>query len=457
MSTGLKVPNKLGDAIYTPPISGMFTTENIAQGLIHGALNNLGSITKNIYYQAIIMAPKGLIQAGKTVGGPFTHARNFTSGAVTMVALGNVKYALTNPAVFGKALWRSLNTIQPQIIWRNKPGVNYTAGANVNASELKQGGQALYKFLLDEGMVNSSAVYRDVMGLIDDTQKIGWLQTIWGKMGSRTKSFIKAAQQLYVAEDDIWKIANFFIEDQKLHDAYAAALKKGLIRGNELPSDLEIMKMATKKIREFMPNYAYVSELVQASRRSPLGNFVSWSAEQVRTNTNIVMAAKADIKNPIFKQMGYERLFGWAFTMAAIPPLAVWGGMTMYGITKEQLYAIKEFVPWFSKDSTIIPVYEDGEYKYIDFSRAFFYDVVTNPMQSIITSLETNKDDPVLPATVKGMAAGLARFVEPFVAESIWIGGFLDVFIRGGVTRKGTRIWNEEEAWEIKHGKPSNI
>ena len=453
LSAGLKVPNKLGDAVYTPPISGMFTTEKIAQGLIHGALNNLGSITKNIYYQAIIMAPKGLIQAGKTVGGPFTHARNFTSGAVTMVALGNVRYALTNPGVFGKALWRALNTIQPQILWRNKPGVNYTAGANVNASELKKGGQSLYRFFLDESMVNSSAIYRDVIGLIEDTQKIGWLQSIWGKMGRRTKSFLKAAQQLYVAEDDIWKIANFFIEDQKLHDAYAAALKKGLITADNIPADLEIMKMATKKIREFMPNYAYVSEIVQASRRSPLGNFVSWSAEQVRTNTNIVMAAKADIKNPIFRQMGYERLFGWGFTMAAIPPLAVWGGMTAYGITKEQLYAIKEFVPWFSKDSTIIPVYEDGEYKYIDFSRAFFYDVVTNPMQSIITSLETNKDDPVLPATVKGMAAGLARFIEPFIAESIWIGGFLDVFARGGVTRKGTRIWNKEDAWGDKAWK----
>ncbi len=457
MSSGLKVPNKLGDAVYTPPINRMFTTEKIAQGLIHGALNNLGSITKNIYYQAIIMAPKGLIQAGKTVGGPFTHARNFTSGAVTMVALGNVRYALTNPMVFGKALWRSLNTIQPQILWRNKPGVNYTAGSKVSAEELKKGGQALYRFLLDEGMVNSSAIYRDVIGLIEDTQKIGWLQSIWGKMGRRTKSFLKAAQQLYVAEDDIWKVANFFIEDQKLHDAYAAAIKKGLIKQADVPPDLEIMKMATKKIRDFMPNYAYVSEIVQASRRSPLGNFVSWSAEQVRTNTNIVMAAKAEAKHPIFGQlasgMGYERLFGWAFTMAAIPPLAIWGGMTAYGITKDQLYAIKEFVPWFSKDSTIIPVYEDGEYKYIDFSRAFFYDVVTNPMQSIITSLETNKDDPVLPATVKGMARAFARFVEPFVAESIWIGGFLDVFARGGVTRKGTKIWNPEESWGDKIAK----
>ena len=60
-------------------------------------------------------------------------------------------------------------------------------------------------------MVNSSAVYRDVMGLIQDTQKIGWLQKIWTKVGRPTRRFLKAAQQLYVAEDDIWKIANFFI------------------------------------------------------------------------------------------------------------------------------------------------------------------------------------------------------------------------------------------------------
>ena len=41
----------------------------------------------------------------------------------------------------------------------------------VNTDELKQGGQALYRFLLDEGMVNQNAVYRDVMGLVEETQK----------------------------------------------------------------------------------------------------------------------------------------------------------------------------------------------------------------------------------------------------------------------------------------------
>ena len=449
-SSGLKLPKLLGEKSYTNPLDGMFTTETIEQGLIHGS-KNLIPFGKSALYQATVMVPKGLIQMGKTVGGPFTHARNFSSGAATMVALGNARYAVTHPLVFGKALWRALNTIQPQILWRNKPGVNYTAGANVNASELKKGGQALYRFLLDEGMVNTNAIYRDVIGLVEETQKLGWLKNMLDKPKNWAQKIVKKAQDLYVAEDDIWKIANFFIEDQKLHNAYARALKKGLIRGNEIPSDLEIMKMATKKIREFMPNYAYVSDVVQATRRSPFGNFTSWPAEQIRTNTNIVTESLKEAKHPIFGQigsgMGAERLTSWGITVGTMGPLAVWGGMQLYGITKEKLYAIKEFLPWFSKDSTVIPVYEDGQYKYIDFSRAFFYDVVSNPLQSVITSLEQGgKDDPVLPLVAKGLATGFARLAEPFVSESIYLSGLFDLYARGGVTSKGTKIWNEEDS-----------
>ena len=452
-ASGLKLPNKLAEEAYTVPLNGMYTTETIAAALQNGAANTLGSISKHWAYQMAVMAPKGLIQMGKTVGGPFTHARNFSSGAVTTVALGNIRYAITNPLVFSRALWRGLNTVQPQLLWRNKPGVNYTAGAKVSAEELKKGGQALYRFLLDEGMVNQNAIYRDVIGLVEDTQSLGWLQRMIEKPKGWAGKFVKAAQDMYIAEDDIWKITNFFIEDQKLHDAYAKALKKGLVKGSEIPADLEIMKMATKKVREMLPNYAYVNEIVQASRRSPLGNFVSWPAEIIRTSTNIINGARAEIKNPIFRQMGWERAIGFATTVAAIPYLAVQGGQALYGITKDELYALKEFLPWFSKDSTVIPVYEDGKYKYIDFSRAFFYDTVTNPIQAIITKMEQNKDDPVIPGLVKGMGAGLARLVEPFVSESIWLGGIADIYFRGGRTKTGSEIWNERDSEGMKFYK----
>ncbi len=159
------------------------------------------------------MVPKGLIQAGKTVGGPFTHARNFSSGAATTVSMGNITLLATNPGFILKSLKTAFNTLQPQILYRNKPGAK-SIDKYVNESQFAdalkgEGGQALYRFLLDEGMVNQSAIYRDVMGLIEDTAKTGFLQKMWSKLGSKTKRFLKGAQDMYIAEDDIWKIFNF--------------------------------------------------------------------------------------------------------------------------------------------------------------------------------------------------------------------------------------------------------
>ena len=472
-STGLRLPQKIGEQAYTVPINGMFTTKAIADGLKYGAANTMGSITKNIYYQYAIMIPKGLIQMGKTVGGPFTHARNFSSGAVTTVSLGNISLALTNPLFVLKSLKTAFNTLQPQILYRNKPGASRyieKGGKQISLSDSQfadalkgEGGQSLYRFLLEEGMVNQSAIYRDVMGLIEDTAKTGFLQKMWNKLGKKTKGFLRAAQDMYVAEDDIWKIFNFLAEDFKINDAYAKALKNGTLKklGKEMPNRLEIMKMATKNVREMLPNYAYVSEIVQASRRSPMGNFVSWPAEITRTSTNIAMVAKREMKDPILATIGMQRAVGFATTLGTLGPLAVWGGMQTYGFGKDKLMALREFVPWFSKDSTLIPVYEDGKYKYIDFSRAFFYDVVTSPFQTMFTEMNRRKaadeDDPVIPAMVVGLTKAIGRFIEPFVSESIWVGGVADIYMRGGVTKRGSRIWNDRDSegdkiWKtIKH------
>jgi len=462
-SRGLQLPQKLGEQAYTVPINGMFTTKVIADGLTRGAANTMGSITKNIYYQYAVMVPKGLIQAGKTVGGPFTHARNFSSGAVTTVSMGNITLLATNPGFVFKSLKTAFNTLQPQLLYRNKPGAKpyiEKGGAQIElspsqfADELKgQGGQALYRFLLEEGMVNQSAIYRDVMGLIEDTAKTGFLQKMWNKLGSKTKRFLKGAQDMYVAEDDIWKIFNFLAEDFKINRAYQSALKNGKLKPADLPNRLDIMKMATKNVREMLPNYAYVSELVQASRRSILGNFVSWPAEIIRTSGNIMSGAKKEIQNPILARIGYERAVGFATTVGVLGPAAVWGASQAYGFTKDKLMALREFVPYFSENSTLLPVYEDGKYKYIDFSRAFFYDVVTAPIQTAFTEMNRREDEAVIPSLAIGLTKAFAQLADPFISESIWISGVNDLFVRKGVTSQGQKIWNERDLVGTKVAK----
>ena len=131
------------------------------------------------------MIPKGGAQVGKTVLGPFTHSRNFFSGAITAIATGNI---LIPPKILAKNLSMAWKTIQPQTMyritgdpkWRNIRQVNTTDPPKMVSME--EGGQGLYQFLLDESVVNSSATYRDVMGLLKDIQKGGdLLSRIWVK------------------------------------------------------------------------------------------------------------------------------------------------------------------------------------------------------------------------------------------------------------------------------------
>jgi len=107
---------------------------------------------------------------------------------------------------------------------------------------------------------------------------------------------------------------------------------------------------------------------------------------------------------------------------------------------------MREMVAPWSVDSTLIPIRdEDGNYKYIDFSGAFFYDTVLNPVQSVISQAEMGNEKALIPDMMEGMVRGFDRLIEPFFGESIYYGLIADLFIRGGVDRDGNRVWNEED------------
>ena len=440
------LPNRLGEEVYSNPLATMWTSADIKAGLKDGIQNNLGSITKNVIYQYAVMLPKGLVQAGKTVLGPFTHARNFSSGAVTTVALGNI---FIPPQEIYKMFKVAMRTIQPQFFGRNRPGLQIDRKGLGAKAFTEEGGQSLYRFLLEEGMVNVNVRGREVLGIFEDIGNQKGIQMIYKRMNSKLKRFLKGAQDLYIAEDDYWKIWNFGAEAYKLRRAYGNALKAGKIKKSDIPGgnldSIELLKQATKNVREMLPNYAYVSEFVQGTRRSPLGNFVGWPSEIIRTTFNIMDGATKEMANPVLKRIGVERASGAAIAWATLPPTAVWGFQKLYGFTTEKLNALREFLPWFSVDSTILPVYVDGQYKYVDFSRGFFYDTITQPVQAVVNSMEENKDKPVIPGLAEGLVRAIGRLVDPFVSESIWVGGIMDIWMRGGVTKQGVRVWNDRD------------
>jgi hypothetical protein len=318
----------------------------------------------------------------------------------------------------------------------------------------------MYRFLLEEGVTNQNIVARDVEGMFQDVAQIrtryGSVDRYFNKvLNTGTKKLQKiydVAQDLYTAEDDAFRIFNFLAEAHKIDNAFNIAIKKGIkdasgkvVTQATKPSDLEIMKEAAQIVRETVPNYAYVSDFVKSVRRSPVGNFAAFPAEIYRTGTNTTMRALKEIKDPVRKQIGYNSLIGQGFTYAVLPPAAVEVFRGLYGITRDQLTAIREMLPTWSEDNTILPIYENGKYKYIDFSHGFFYDTMTQPVQTTLSTVQKNPDQPLVPSLLEGMVKAMGNVLEPFVQEAIWTGVVLDIFARGGQTKEGRRIYNERD------------
>jgi len=439
----LKLKTRLPDTVYASPLDGYFTTVPYAEAIRVGDALVGSGITRNFWWRTINLIPKGLSQAAKTILGPFTHMRNFFSSMFTTIHRGNI---LIPPQKIVEFANRSRKAVQPQMMYRLTGNKAYR-----NMPE----DQALYRFLLEEGVTNQNIVARDLEGIFKDIGQIRtanmradqFFKKILNTGTQKFKRLYDVAQDLYTAEDDIFRVYNFLAETYKLSNAFDVAIKKGLkdATGKAIvkPNDLELMKEAAQIVRETVPNYAYVSDFVKGVRRSPLGSFAAFPAEIYRTGVNTTARALKEIKDPVRKEIGYKSLVGQGFTYATLPPLAVETFRGLYGITRNQLEAIREVLPTWSEDNTILPVYEDGKYKYIDFSHGFFYDTMTAPVQTVLTKVQMNPDQPLMPMMLEGITKAAGKVLQPFVQESIWTSVVLDLLARNGETREGRQIWNK--------------
>jgi hypothetical protein len=426
---GLNLKSSLGESVYTNPLQGRFTSETFKDALNFSERLITDDLAKSVIYQHLVLIPKGLTQISKTILGPFTHTRNFITSAQFALGTGNL---YKNPIKMVKNFKQAFNTIQPQLAYRNLPK-----------------DQALYKFLLEEQVVSSSATARDIAGLLDDIGRGGDVyMRFFGKFGQAMKKIYEKAGDLYVAEDDFFKIYNFLSEFDSYKNAYTKAFNKGLI--DKIPTDLQIMKEAAVIVKNTVPNYNYVGPFGQNSRRLPLGNFVSFPIEVTRTATNILQQANKELKSPIFKEIGARRALGWGTAVATAPAVVSATLKGMYGVTTATVSAIRELVlPSYAQDSTIGVIKDkEGNLKYIDLSAFFVYDTVQNPIQSVIASIDRESlfspDDPLTVGFRKGIAKATGRFVRPYIDESIYLNTVNNLLIRKGVTAEGRKLWNEK-------------
>jgi len=415
------------------PTAGRYALNEVADAIESIAGKPYEGIANNALYRNLILFPKATSQMAKTILSLFTHARNFISAGAFSVANGILPGINITPKIVQTA-WRSLQVAGP--------------GTRM------AGYEELYRRLARLGVVNTNARLGDFAQLLQDVNFGSVVGADRGLRGllkplSKIKNW---TQDAYTAEDDFWKISTFIAERARLANAYERAGVKLGKNAEEVARALD--EEAAEIVRNNVPNYDYVSEFVRDFRKFPLGNFVSFPAEILRTSTNILARAIKEIRTPALRRIGWQRLLGMGFTTATVPVGATAFGKWLYDISAEELHAMKRFVPAWSKNSTIIPLKdENGDPKYIDFSHANAYDTLAIPFQTAINEVAEGRlnDEAIMNNFILGAMKGFGGIAQPFISESMWAEALIDVtplMGRGGKTAEGYTIYDKDnETW----------
>jgi hypothetical protein len=461
-----KLPGR--GAIVTS-LNNKFTTKEIADA-IKNANDVGGGLTAAIrgreganpaekaatwFYRNLLLFPKAISQLAKTVLSIPTHLRNFFSAGAFSGANGVL---FENPALLAKAFSEGINT-----------------SALLKLGRGSAEAQAAYRELLELGVVNSQVQIGDLINLLKDaTGNPGVISTdsILRPFLNTFKRIGKFAQGKYVAEDDTFKITNYVVELDRIKKG---AVKQGIIESvDNIPPDIlrSLKQQAADIVKNTVPNYAFVGSAVKTARILPIGNFMSFPAEIIRTTTNIAEQGIKEMKHSrptrgsnitpyvtdletgqlvkndnVMYGTGIKRLLGMATTLTVVPTTVVEGARFIYDVSEEEIDALRRFVPEWSKNSTLVPIRtEDGGLRYIDFSHSNAYDVIARPFRTLVNNLiegEQN-DQTLLSGFVDGVTEASAEIMNPFISESIWTEATADIVVRGGRTKEGRLLYTDQ-------------
>ena len=478
--TGIQVV-KVGDYLKENRLPGIqyvdneildsWTSKEIAEGMLHandvprglaGAIRGREAASSaesaaTYLYRTLLLAPKAASQMAKTILSIPTHLRNLISAGMFTVANGTI----AEPTFFKNAV----KGFKGSGVFKLGP----------KSPEM----QKLYQELLELGVVNSQVQIGDLTALFKDVIQSGdqfvspdtILKSFFKKM-KKVGSFL---QGKYVAEDDAFKITNFLTELERLKIGRAKQLN---IKRADLDStlddavELELKQKAADIVKNTVPNYAYVGSAVKTSRVLPIGNFMSFPSEMIRTTAGIGKQALSELRhsrptrgsnigplvfdieanafvkndNPMYAT-GIKRIAGMTTALTAVPIGLTEGMKALYDVTEDEMSALRQFVPEWSKNSTLLPMRDDdGTLRYIDFSHSNVYDVIGRPFRTLLNNVlrAQESEDVLLRGFRDGIIEASGEIMNPFISESIWTEAMTDIVVRNGRTNEGRLLYTDE-------------
>ena len=411
-------------------------------------------------YKQFVLYPKIAAQYGKTVLSPATQTRNFSSAGFFVGnrgLLGNrasvtESFKMMVDDIFGAG--KGATDEELKLIENVREGIRYGAlDENIVAAELG----AVLKAINKKGIKSTD----ELTAILTKGQGGAG---ILSKMGGK-------ASRVYAGGDNVWKWYAYnwyksFLNDFAGKDlgkmqrwfkeiaGYELDLKQ--LGRRQLTTNAEKVEEAIKQasgwyVRNTMPTYSMVPDLIKAIRVTPFGNFVAFPAEMIRTSaktlmTNMREMASSDV---IMREMGYRGALGQFFALggASIATKETFAALT--GVSTELMNAYRAYVaPEFQRNSNLIAVSkpENGVFKVVDLSTFFPYDAVTRP---VLAAMNKYHQQQVNPQAINRFLMDMffspdgpfGELVAPFVNRSIALETFSEIL--NNKKKEGGQIYSE--------------
>jgi predicted DNA-binding protein (UPF0251 family) len=461
--------------------SDLFNGQYFAAPEIADALIGAKEITDSLYsipFYKSFMTLKAGAQISKTILSPVTQIRNFTTASVFPLANGLIGQNISFRDGFklvAEDIFAGAKTDLEKIGKIERLIERGVIDQNIQIQEMKRvldrardGKISFNKLMNTPIMKKFTDIYQgadNVWKIYTDTAYQGALRTAFGN------------------PDDIIRMANGskkealetkFFNDVK--DWYKTVAKEEFNPINSLTGQRKTVTEALEDISSYLtvntvPTYSKVPKIIENIRNLPLGNFIAFPAEILRTTSNIISIGARELTstNPFIRQMGARRLVGVTTVLGGLGTVAQKTAQYMTGVNEDQMNSFqRSFAPQYQKNSTLIPISApdaNGNFKYYNFSYSNPYDSLVTPVNAILNSFSDgslNKDSVdniVMTSLFGGILGGdgrkgaITEFISPFVTESIGTERAVDVTLRGGKTQDGKTIFYPQDNASVRIAK----
>jgi len=443
---GKHMRSNLADLHATPEYANMFRG-------IGGTLDNLIAVP---IYRHLMQAKVG-VQIGKTLYSPQTQVRNVMSAAF---------FALANGHIGGRAsVTNAMKIVMDDI---------FKAGQrNIDEVEFNNYVERLVRLgVWDENVVASEL--KSIMNQIKNN-KVNSADDLFDKMIKMAPT--DKVARTYAGGDNLWKQYGFEYSRSQLINglrniddikAWSRDMGEEFVDVNPITGaiksfDDHLDEAAAYLIRNTYPTYSKVPPVIQNLRKLPLGAFISFPAEILRTGTNIIALGlkESSSKNPAIRQIGLRRLQGAFVTFYGGGTAIVETAQFLTNSTDSQWDAYKRSAAasW-NANSNLIPIkgWENGESAAINFSYFSPYDSLWAPMEAAINqankqNLNPQQTDDYVMSIMFAENGPIMTFLAPFITEPIGFDRFIDVTTRNGRKEGGGSVFAGSDSIGDKFAK----